>query len=161
YLVRNTGNVTLTDVDVTDPAPGLSAITCPVGTLAPNATTTCTATYVTTQADVDRGSIHHTGTATGTAAAGTKVNNTSSATGPAVLTPCNTNGKPPNPPTSPTPNPALPNSYHVPNTGNVTLDPVTVTDPAPGLSTITCGVSALTPNESVTCTATRLTTQAD
>ena len=51
---------------VTDPMPGLSAIACPATTLAPGASETCTATYTTTQADVDAGSITNTGTATGT-----------------------------------------------------------------------------------------------
>ena len=37
YSVTNTGNVTLDPVTVTDPMPGLSAITCPDTTLAPGA----------------------------------------------------------------------------------------------------------------------------
>ena len=53
-------------VDVTDPMTGLSAVTCPSTTLAPGAAETCTATYTTTQADVDPGGITNTGTATGT-----------------------------------------------------------------------------------------------
>ena len=66
YLVTNSGNVTLTSVAVDDPMSGLSAVDCHgVATLAPGASVTCTATYTTTQADVDRGSITNTGTATG------------------------------------------------------------------------------------------------
>ena len=61
YAVTNTGNVTLHAVGVTDPLPGLSAVNCPVTTLAPGASTICTATYTTTQADVDRGGISNTG----------------------------------------------------------------------------------------------------
>ena len=63
--MTNTGNVTLHSVGVTDPMPGLSSVTCPIGTLAPGACETCTATYTTTQADVDAGSITNTGTAIG------------------------------------------------------------------------------------------------
>jgi uncharacterized repeat protein (TIGR01451 family) len=63
YKVTNTGNVTLTGVKVTDPMPGLSAITCPSTTLPPAASMTCTATYRTTQADVARGSIKNVATA--------------------------------------------------------------------------------------------------
>ena len=66
YKVTNSGNVTLTSVGVTDPMAGLSAISCPSTTLAPGASETCTATYTTTQADVDAGSLTNTGTATGT-----------------------------------------------------------------------------------------------
>ena len=64
YKVTNTGNVTLTSVDVTDPMAGLSVVTCPTATLAPGSAETCTADYTTTQADVDNGSITNTGTAT-------------------------------------------------------------------------------------------------
>ena len=53
FLVTNVGNVTLTTVGVADPLPGLSAVTCPVATLAPAASTTCTATYSVTQGDLD------------------------------------------------------------------------------------------------------------
>ena len=52
-------------------------------------------------------------------------------------------------------------SYLVTNTGNVTLHSVGVTDPMPGLSTISCPSSTLAPNASETCTATYTTTQAD
>ena len=55
YKVTNTGNVTLDPVVVTDPMTGLSAISCPATTLAPWASETCTATYSTTQIDVDQG----------------------------------------------------------------------------------------------------------
>ena len=77
YLVKNTGNVTLTTVSVTDPMSGLSTIMCASPTLAPNAQETCTATYTTTQTDVDRGSITNTGTATGTPPTGPAVTATS------------------------------------------------------------------------------------
>src|SRR6202021_2655334 len=82
YKVTNSGNVTLTSVSVTDPMAGLSAITCPGTTLAPGASETCTATYTTTQTDVNNGAITNTGTATGTAPNGTKVTATPRVTGP-------------------------------------------------------------------------------
>ncbi len=66
FLVTNTGNVTLTMVEVTDPLVG--TIDCPSGanpilSLAPGASETCTGSYVITQADVDNGSRDNTGTA--------------------------------------------------------------------------------------------------
>jgi uncharacterized repeat protein (TIGR01451 family) len=70
YKVTNTGNVTLTDVKVTDPMPGLSAVTCPRTTLNPTESMTCTATYTTTEADVARGSIKNVASATGLDPAG-------------------------------------------------------------------------------------------
>ncbi len=50
-------------------------------------------------------------------------------------------------------------TFLVTNTGNVTLDPVTVTDPKVG--TVTCPPGALAPGASKTCTATYTLTQAD
>ena len=65
YLATNTGNVTLNPVSVSDPMEGLSTIDCPATSLAPGASETCHATYTTTSADVEAGSITNTGTATG------------------------------------------------------------------------------------------------
>ena len=66
FDVTNSGNVTLTSVKVDDHGlPGLSAITCPHTTLAAGASQTCTATYLTTAADVDAGSVTNTATAKG------------------------------------------------------------------------------------------------
>ncbi len=65
FLVKNTGTTTITNVAVTDPTAG--AVTCPVTTLAPGASTTCTATalHAITQADVDAGVVSNTATAAG------------------------------------------------------------------------------------------------
>jgi len=65
YKVTNIGNVDLSPATVTDPMLGLSAIRCPVTSLAPQAVETCTATYTTTQANVSAGSAINVGTATG------------------------------------------------------------------------------------------------
>ncbi len=63
FLVTNTGNVTLDPVTVDDPKVG--TVLCPVTTLAPGASTTCTATYALTQADVDAGVVDNSATAYG------------------------------------------------------------------------------------------------
>ena len=63
FVLTNTGAVTLTDVTVADPKTG--PVSCPTATLAPGASTTCTADYTITQADVDSGTVNN--TATGTA----------------------------------------------------------------------------------------------
>ena len=86
YKVTNTGNVTLDPVTVSDPMAGLSAIACPATSLAPWTSETCSATYTTTQGDVDRGSLKNTATATGTPPSGPPVTATSSLCIPACQT---------------------------------------------------------------------------
>ena len=69
FTGHNTGTVTLSNVNVTDPMTGLSPIGCTPAapaTLAPSDDVICTATYTVTQADVDAGSILNTATAHGT-----------------------------------------------------------------------------------------------
>ena len=73
YLVINTGNVTVTGVRVVDPMQGLSAVNCPTTSLAPTASVICTATYTTTAADLQRGSIVNAAFAAGSAPAGVVV----------------------------------------------------------------------------------------
>ncbi|AZH84559.1 isopeptide-forming domain-containing fimbrial protein [Plantibacter sp. PA-3-X8] len=78
FLVTNTGNVTLTDVVVNEGdfngSGALSAVApASVATLAPGASTTFTATYTLTQADVDRGNTTNTATASGTPPTGPPV----------------------------------------------------------------------------------------
>jgi uncharacterized repeat protein (TIGR01451 family) len=73
YLVTNTGNVTLTGVKVNDLLPGLSSIGCPSATLNPGKDMTCTATYMTTEADVQAGTVANTATVTGDPPSGSPV----------------------------------------------------------------------------------------
>jgi LPXTG-site transpeptidase (sortase) family protein len=66
FSVENTGNVTITNINVTDPL--LPSLTCTIASLAPGATVNCSAgnnVYTLTQADVDMGSRANTATATG------------------------------------------------------------------------------------------------
>src|SRR5262249_45341954 len=50
YLLRNTGNVTITAISISDNK--VSPVTCPSSALAAGASMTCTGTYATTGADV-------------------------------------------------------------------------------------------------------------
>ncbi|MFE4517846.1 hypothetical protein ACFRMQ_27060 [Kitasatospora sp. NPDC056783] len=174
FAVKNTGNVTLKDVKVTEgPFTGtgqLSPVTCPTAeaaSLAPGATMTCTATYTVTQADVDAGSVKNSATATGTPPSGPP---TVSPPGEVTVT------EPPAPAltvakTSSTDKLVTGEkiTYHfaVTNTGNVTLKDVKVTEGAftghGKLDPLTCPAEAasLAPGSSVTCTATYTVTQAD
>ncbi len=64
YVVTNTGNVTLSTVTLTDDKLGVIA-GCAAATLAPGASTTCSATHAITPADLAAGSITNIATGTG------------------------------------------------------------------------------------------------
>jgi uncharacterized repeat protein (TIGR01451 family) len=173
FSVTNTGNVTLHDVTVTDPHPGLSAIdygTWPgnPGELAPGQSVTATASYLLTQADVDAGAVHNTATAQGTPPTGAPVTGDGSASiavapAPAIALQktaayaAGATGKV---------GEHVDYSFTVSNTGNVTLHAVAVDDPHTGLSAIDYGTwpgkaGELAPGQTVTATATYVLTQAD
>ncbi len=79
FLVKNTGTVTASTVAVTDAKAG--AVSCPVTTLAPGASTTCTAAgHTITQADVDAGVVSNTATAAAKAPSGATINAAPSST---------------------------------------------------------------------------------
>ena len=173
FLVTNTGNVTMTSVAVTDaqapPAGALDGpVTCPDTTLAPGTSTTCTAAYTVTQADIDNGSVDDTATATGTPPSGPAVTSPpSTASVAAQQAPAITEAKSTTTTTVTHAGQRIPYKFLVTNTGNLTLHDVTVSDvvappsdPA-GLSPVTCPDASLAPGESETCTATYTATQAD
>ncbi|WP_373396579.1 hypothetical protein V8V91_17720 [Algoriphagus halophilus] len=80
FDVSNTGNVTLTDVTVSDPLSGLSAIISGPVTLAPGENQVFTATYTITQSDMDAGQVDNTATATGNDPDDVEVSDTDSET---------------------------------------------------------------------------------
>ncbi len=171
FSATNNGNVTLTQVALADPLPGLSAITSTwpgtAGTLAPGQTVTGTATYSIRQADVDAGSVTNTATATGRTPVGATVTGSSPTTRVATVAAA--------PATSTTKTAAVSGSGRVgdvitytvrtTNTGNVTLTGVTVTDPLPGLSAFTATwpgtAGRLAPGQTVVAVATYTIRQAD
>lgn len=70
FSIQNTGTVTLSNIVISDPFFG-APVSCTIPTLAPGATDrTCVASYVTTQPDVNAGSITNTASATVDAPAG-------------------------------------------------------------------------------------------
>ncbi len=165
FLLQNTGQVPLTSVSVTDPKVG--TVTCPPGTLAPGATRTCTATYTVTQADVDAGAVNNTATASGTPPAGPAVTSPPDTTStPITRTPSISMNKGAGPINDVDGNghdvgDTITYSFAVTNTGNVTLNPVTVSDPMVS-PPVTCPGGALPPGQTRNCTSRTYTlTQAD
>ncbi|QNE34310.1 DUF11 domain-containing protein [Leifsonia shinshuensis] len=173
FSATNTGSVTLTDVAIDDPLPGLSTLQYvwpnAAGTLVAGETVKATATYAITQADIDRGHVANTALATGTPP-----------TGPAVTTPpAGTDTPLPSDSslsliktsdTSGIGSPGAPGEtivyrFTVTNTGSTTLTGVAIDDPLPGLGTIAQAWPAadgtLRPGESMTATADYAITQAD
>ena len=164
FDVTNSGNVTLRNIRVRDTGlPGLSAISCPDHTLAPGASQTCTASYLTTAADVDAGSVTNRATAHGDPPSGPPVVSApSKATITAIQSPAITVVKSASPPSFSAAGQTIHYRFDVTNSGNVTLTSVKVHDTGlPGLSAISCPDHTLAPGASQTCTASYLTTAAD
>ncbi|MCE5324525.1 hypothetical protein LLG46_14595 [bacterium] len=157
YTVTNEGNVTLDPVSVSDDK--LGSITLLATSLAPGESTTGTATLTLTQELLDAGSQTNTATATGTPPSGPDVTSTSTRTVTFITSPAidiqktfewtTGNGS--------HVGDVVTYTYTVTNTGNVTLNPVSVTDDI--LGTITLLDTNLAPGESTTGTATLTLTQ--
>ncbi len=138
------------------------------GVLAPGQTVTVTATYTTTQADVDGGSITNTANATGTPPTGAPVAAAAAVTVSFVQHPTLTFVK-----TGSVPDQAdveigdtVTFHFAVTNTGNTTEKNVTITDPMTGLSAVGSFVwpgaaGTLLPGQTMTATATYQATAAD
>ena len=78
FDVENTGNVTINALSVSDDR--IAVVTCPVTTLAPDETTTCSASYTVTQEDLNAGSVTNIASADGTPSGGTLTPPTDTAT---------------------------------------------------------------------------------
>ncbi|MDI2035992.1 DUF7507 domain-containing protein [Paenarthrobacter nitroguajacolicus] len=173
FSARNTGNVTLRNVSITDPLAGLSALVYvwpgSPGELLPGQTVTATATYAITQADIDAGHVANSATTTGTPPTGPPVTPppgetdtpltpapgmefTKTANASAVQSPSKVGDK-------------ITYTFTAKNTGNVALTNVSVDDPLTGLSALSytwpAAAGTLQPGQAVTATATYAITQAD
>ena len=158
--MTNTGNVTLTGIAITDPLLATAPV-CPVTTLAPGASTTCTGSYAITQADIDAGVVNNSATATGTPPTGPSV------TSPPVTTrtpidsaPGLTIEKTAGTPSGSTAGSTIAYSFVVTNTGNVTITGVVVDDAQLDAAAV-CAVTTLAPGENTSCTGTHTITQAE
>ena len=161
FAITNRGNVTLSSVSITDPRPGLGAVSCPTTTLAPGTSTTCTASLVVTQDDLDAGTIPNTATVTATPPNGPAITDTDSTTVTATTAAAIQLVKTPTPSTVTTVGEIVSYALAVTNTGGATLRNIAVTDPMPGLTPVLCPVNSLAPGASTTCTATYTVTQSD
>ena len=149
---------------ITDPLPGLSAITGGASSLAPGASTTFTATYSVTQPDVDAGVIDNTATVTGTPPTGPDVTDTDPATVPIPRNPGIGVVKTPDigdlgQPLSKAVGETVVFTYVVTNTGDVTVENVALSDNLEGAITLATGT--LAPGASTSVTVSHLVTQAD
>ena len=168
FTVTNTGNVTLTNVTVTDPK--VTVVGGPIASLAPGASnnTTFTATYTLTQADLNTGSVVNLATVTGTKPGGGTVTGTGGTTvslpqSPAIaLAKAGTlNMTVVAPADRADVGDKITYAFTVTNTGNVTLTNVTVTDPK--VTVVGGPIASLAPgaSDNSTFTATYTLTQAD
>ncbi|WP_284284592.1 DUF7507 domain-containing protein, partial [Portibacter lacus] len=186
FEVTNTGNVTVDNVSITDAGPSfggaagtnsLQGLSCPLTTLAPTESTTCTATYTVSQADFDNA------IAGDSSAMNIAIANGTPPVGPPVMSIPDTLDIPvvPFDSISIVKTAGLPTissganstvvdagdmityTYLITNAGTTNLTDVSVSDAGPTfmsvpgtnvLSAITCNIDELAPGESTSCTAT-------
>lgn len=164
-VATNTGNVTLANVQISDPKLGQFDVPCspPLGSsLAPGATMTCTGSYIVTQADVDAAVVDNTAFTKGTPPKGADVTDTDSQTVPADTRPAIDIVKRADPQTYTEVGQIINYTLVATNTGNVTLRDVVVSDPK--LVNLTCNPAipaVLRPAEKTTCTGQYTITRAD
>jgi uncharacterized repeat protein (TIGR01451 family) len=180
FEVSNAGNVTLTDVTVSDPLlSGLVCETVPVLLPGDSVSVTCTDgdVYVLTQVDVDAGVVDNEATASGLdpddePVVGTDEESVPLTADPQLVVAKSFTNADEDSSGSVTVDDTLTYTFVVENTGNVTLTGVELSDPLSGLSTIVCDdddpagefVSVpgeLAPGESVSCSATYVVLQTD
>jgi uncharacterized repeat protein (TIGR01451 family) len=160
YTVKNDGTVTLKTVALTDDRLGPIA-GCDAETLAPGASTECTATHVIAVADLEAGSIVNTATAEGKTLTGETVKKTATAIVPADTTPALSMVKTANPSMFTAAGQTITYTFKVSNIGATPLVSIAIADPLPGLSPIVCPATSLAIAASMSCTATYITTVAD
>lgn len=155
YTVTNTGSVTLTDVVLSDDI--LGPITLSSTTIEPGQTVTGTATHVVTEADLP-GPLVNIATASGTTPGGDTITATDDETVPVETSPSISVDKVADTIVAEAGD-TITYTYTVTNTGDVTLQDITVEDDL--LGPITLATTTLAPGASTTGTATYTVTAAD
>ncbi|AXT19420.1 DUF11 domain-containing protein [Flavobacteriaceae bacterium AU392] len=190
FTVQNTGNIAINNITVEDVltgSVGVNTLVINPSTLAPGEIGTATATYIITQADLDRGFIENSATVTGQDPDGINVTDISDAGDETIETPDgndNTNGDPTDDPTVVILNQnsdltltktgvvtgaglvgdEITYTFRVENTGNQTITNVTIDDVltgSTGVNVIVLNPSTLFPNDVGIATATYIITQTD
>ncbi|WP_245949318.1 DUF7507 domain-containing protein [Echinicola strongylocentroti] len=154
-VVTNIGNVTLTDVVVTDPLTGLTET---IPSMDPAQSEQFSTTYTVTQEDMDAGEIANTAIANGTTPANQNVSDADEENVLAKRSGEITVEKLPQLPSFASVGTTIPYEITVSNNGNVTLTDVIVTDPLTGLNQ---SVGTMEPGASLTYNTAYLSTQAD
>ncbi|MDY8137907.1 gliding motility-associated C-terminal domain-containing protein, partial [Aquimarina sp. 2201CG5-10] len=179
FSVENTGNVTIDNVTIDDVLTGSVNLPIAPSTLAPGAIGTATATYTITQADIDAGVVSNSATVEGDDPNGDPVTDVSD-NGDETTDGPDPDSDPTNDPTDTVlvQNPELTlvktgvaegstvgdiitYTFTVTNTGNVTIDNITIDDTLTGSVNLPIVPGALAPGESGTATATYTITQDD
>ncbi|WP_339614603.1 ice-binding family protein [uncultured Winogradskyella sp.] len=157
FTVKNTGDTTLTNIEVTDPMSGLTITGGPIPSLGVGASSSAiSGTYTITQADMDTGRVTNSALATAKDPEGNDITDISGTT--------NENNDPTVTTLTKTPVIALMKiasvsgtgslgdeityNFRVENTGNTTLTNVTVTDPMVGLTITGNSIASLQVGES-------------
>ena len=153
--VTNTGNVTLTNVQVNDPLTGLATS---VGTLAPAAIAVVNTNYTVTQADVDKGSVLNKGLTSGESPDEETPTDEDDEETPIERNPSIQIVKSDNGAQVSKAGDVITYTLTVTNTGNVTLTNVLVNDPLTGLAT---SVGTLAPAAIAVVNTNYTVTQAD
>ena len=161
FAVTNTGDVTLTNVTVTDSLPGIVLSGSPIASLAPGETdsTSITATYALQTPDLNAGSVTNSAIATGTDPFGDDVTDTSGTTvdnddplvstlmaEPAIALIKTSDASALSSPSEV--GDVISYSFTVTNTGNVTLSNITLADTLPGLTLTGGPIASLAPGQS-------------
>jgi hypothetical protein len=166
YLVTNTGNITLTSIVVTDDnLTDNATMSCPATSLMPGNSLTCSASHTVTLADLDAGTVTSIGRANASSTAGAPTEATDTATATADQNPemTLTKSEAAGPDSSPYAlGKTITYSIEVENTGNITLNNVTVTDSGAVMGSCSpVSGSSLAPLATMTCAATHVVTQSN
>ena len=160
-IATNSGNVTLNGVVISDSKIG-TLICSPAqpAVLAPGTTLTCTGAYMTTQSDVDAGSVKNTATASASSNGTPVASSPASVTVTAAQTPRLSLSKVVTETTYNSIGDALHYKLAATNNGNVTLSSVSIIDSK--LAALSCSQPVLlAPGGTLTCTGVYTITQAD
>ena len=162
YLVSNTGTRTLHGITVSDDHVAALNLSCPAGTLAPGTAMTCTGTYTVAQSDIDAGALTSSAQATAFDPANTAVTSpVSTATVVGTATSAVTLAASAVSAGFTAAGDQLSYHYLVTNAGSSTLHGLAVSDDHVAGAQLHCPQTSLDAHDSMTCTGTYSTTQAD